>query len=322
MIPACMRPQVHVVSHGPHCLDGVTAAVAVARYYGDRADVIPHFAANSEVDAVIQGLDIAPGSSSELWITDISWRHAKTDARLRDLVAQGVRLYWIDHHRTALERFGAGQVDVPFTDKVLSEDFAASRLTYEYLTERLHSEHRNERRFDEFAPVVAMADDNDRWLHQVEGSRELAWVVRALGPDSYDDFLALDADVTYTPRMQAARDRVGEEIARTFRVAEASRVERRVGDVTLVAAVCDGHPSEIGDAWGKRSTNTVFALYDAKSLSVSFRRSPDCNVDLSHVARDLGGGGHAAASGCELPELRALLAGLMLERVVAAMPSK
>jgi oligoribonuclease NrnB/cAMP/cGMP phosphodiesterase (DHH superfamily) len=317
-----MRPQVHVVSHGPHCLDGVTAAVAVARYYGDRADVIPHFAANSEVDAVLQGLEIAPGASSELWITDISWRDAKTDARLRDLVAQGVRVYWIDHHRTALERFGAGQVDVPFTDKVLSEEFAASRLTYEYLTARLADERRQERRFDEFAPVVAMADDNDRWLHRVPGSRELAWVVRALGPDAYDDFLALDAAVTYTPRMRAARDRVGEEIARSFRVAEASRVERKLGDVTLVAAMCDGHPSEIGDAWGKRTPNAVFALYDAKSLSVSFRRSPDCNVDLSHLARDLGGGGHAAASGCELPELRTLLAQLLVERVAGAMPTK
>ena len=35
--PRPMSKIVHVVSHGPHCLDGVTAAVAVARYYGDHA---------------------------------------------------------------------------------------------------------------------------------------------------------------------------------------------------------------------------------------------------------------------------------------------
>jgi nanoRNase/pAp phosphatase (c-di-AMP/oligoRNAs hydrolase) len=98
-------------------------------------------------------------------------------------------------------------------------------------------------------------------------------------------------------------------------VAERSRGERRVGDVTLVVAVCDGHPSEVADAWGKVAKQTVFALYDGKSLAVSLRRSPDCTVDLSHIAAALGGGGHAAAAGCELPDLRTTLAGLIADRV-------
>jgi nanoRNase/pAp phosphatase (c-di-AMP/oligoRNAs hydrolase) len=90
--------------------------------------------------------------------------------------------------------------------------------------------------------------------------------------------------------------------------------------VTLVAALCDGHPSEIADAWGKRTPNAVFALYDAKSLAVSLRRSPDCTVDLSHVAAALGGGGHAAAAGCEVPELRTLLAEAVATRVGERLP--
>jgi oligoribonuclease NrnB/cAMP/cGMP phosphodiesterase (DHH superfamily) len=312
-----MRPEIHVVSHGPHCLDGVTAAVAVARYFADRADVVPHFAANSEVDKVLQAIEPTPGRPSELWITDISWRDADTDAHLRGLAAAGLPIYWIDHHRTALERVAAGKVHVPFTHTVLSEEYAASRLTYEYLRDRATKEGRMPPGLAAFAPVVAMADDNDRWLHRVPGSRELAWVVRALGPDSYEDFLALDAQVTYSPRMATARDRVGAEIARTFEVAEASRVERRVGDVLLVAAICDGHPSEIGDAWGKRTPNAVFALYDAKSLSLSFRRSPGCQVDLSRLAASLGGGGHPAASGAELADLRQAFAEIVLGAVAA-----
>jgi len=301
-----MKPTVHVVSHGPHCLDGVTAAAAVARYYDDRAEVVPHFASNSEIDRVLRGL--TPPAGTDLWITDISWREPATDAHLSRLAAAGVRIHWIDHHRTALERFAAGEVKVPFTTRVLREDFAASRLTFEHLRERVEADGRGGARLASFAPVVAMADDNDRWLHRIPGSRELGWVVRALGPDAYPDFLTLDADVTYTPRMAEARARVGAEIAHSFDVALASRTERRVGDVTLVAAVCDGHPSEIADRWGRETTHAVFALYDAKSLALSLRRSPDCRVDLSHLARALGGGGHAAAAGCELPEVRATLA--------------
>lgn len=314
-----MLPRVHVVSHGPHCLDGVTAAAAVARFYEGRAEVVPHFASNSEIDGVLRGLALAPPADGELWITDISWKEPATDAHLRTLAAAGVRIVWIDHHRTALERARAGKVDVPFAENVLSEEFAASKLVFRHLRAREDREGTPRRGFRSFEPVVEMADDNDRWLHRIPGSRELAWVVRALGPDSFEDIARLDGEVRYTPRMQAARDRVGAEIARSFAVAERSRVERTLGDVTLVAAVCDGHPSEVADAWGKRATATVFALYDAKSLAVSLRRSPDCTVDLSRIASALGGGGHAAAAGCELPDLRTVLAGLIADQVAGQM---
>lgn len=310
-----MKPIVHVVSHGPHCLDGVTAAAAVARYYDERADVVAHFASNSEVDRVLR--EIAPPAGSDLWITDISWREPATDAHLAHLAAAGVRIHWVDHHRTALERFAAGEVKVDFATRVLSEEFAASRLTFEHLCARMTAEAHTGTRLTTFAPVVAMADDNDRWLHRIAGSRELGWVVRALGPDAYPDFLQLDERVIYTKRMTEARARVGAEIARSFEVARASRVERRVDGVLLVVAVCDGHPSEIADAWGHETPGAVFALYDAKSLAVSFRRSPDCTVDLSHLARRLGGGGHAAASGCELPAVRTELATLIAHLVSA-----
>jgi len=310
-----MPARVHVVSHGPHCLDGVTAAAAVARFYDGRAEVVPHFASNSEIDGVLRGLTLEPPADGELWITDISWKDPATDAHLRALAAAGVRVVWIDHHRTALERARAGKVDVPFAASVLSEEYAASKLVFRHLSEREQAEGTRVPGFQDFSPVVEMADDNDRWLHRIPGSRELAWVVRALGPDSYDDIVHLDGEVRYTPRMRAARDRVGAEIARSLAVAERSRVERRLGDVTLVVAVCDGHPSEVADAWGKAAKRTVFALYDGKSLAVSLRRSPDCTVDLSRLAAALGGGGHAAAAGCELPDLRTTLAGLIADRV-------
>src|SRR4029453_4213019 len=127
-------------------------------------------------------------------------------------------IYWIDHHRSALERVKAGRVDVPFAGTVLSEEFAASRLTYEYLAKRLEREGLTEPRFTAFAPGVTMAADNDLWPHQGPGSRGLGWVVRALGPDAYEDFLALDERVSYTPRMTAARARVGPGVERGFAI--------------------------------------------------------------------------------------------------------
>ncbi|MGH7803185.1 MAG: hypothetical protein ACREQJ_02455, partial [Candidatus Binatia bacterium] len=307
------------VSHGPHCLDGVAAAAAIARYY-DGVEVRPVFSGNPQINQIIQGLDIeAPLDEQELWITDISWNAPESDRRLRDLATGGLPIYWIDHHRTAIERVARGGVDVPFAHKIVDDRVSAARLVYEYLQERLRAEGRSNSEFDRFARVVAMADDNDRWLHAIPGSRELALTLRAMnGIEAFDDLRGLDERVAYTPRMQAAYDRIEAELARSFELAERTRKQRSLdGGVHVVSAVCDGYASEIGDRWGKALPNAVFVLFDLKGGAISYRRSPDCTVDLSRVAGAFGGGGHPAASGSEMPDLLVDLADAAGERVAA-----
>jgi len=295
---------VHIVSHGPHCLDGVTAAVAVARFYAG-AEVRPHFANNPEINEVLRAVPPAPaGRTQDLWITDISWTEPETDRHLRHLAANGTRIFWIDHHRSAIERLRRGKIDVPFTAMVVEDTYAASRLVFEFLRARLDAVPDGPAREDFLAleRLVRLADDNDRWIHALAGSRELALTVAAMREtDAYREILAVDADVTYSPAMQEAEARVSAELAATFALAERTRTERDAGEARVVAAWCVGYPSEIADRWGKAVNSTVFALYDTKSDGVSFRRSPDCTVDLSRVAERFGGGGHAAAAGCRIP---------------------
>lgn len=297
------------MSHGPHCLDGVTSAVAVARFHAG-AEVRAHFANNPEINEAILAVPPAPaGRAQELWITDISWNRPDADAHLRTLAGGGTRIVWIDHHRTAIERVKRGGVDVPFGTMIVEDTWAASRLVYEHLARRLADEGgtpsgrpADADAFRALAKLVAMADDNDRWIHAVPGSRELALTVGAMrDTTAYRELLGVDADVTYTPAMREAEARVTAEVAATHATAARTRRERRVGDVTVLAAWCVGYPSEIGDAWGKATPNAVIALYDTKSAGVSFRRSPTCPVDLSRVAETFGGGGHAAAAGCKIP---------------------
>jgi len=316
------RPQfVHVVSHGPQCLDGVTAAVVITRYYRT-ATVLPHFSSNADINETLRAVVCEPRDAAhEVWITDISWTDPAVDRHLQTLLDRGVRVYWIDHHRTALERFREGAVHVRLTDCVLSEEFAAARLTYAYLQARLIADGAANDWFTAVQPLVALADDNDRWCHQIPGSRELALTVGAMHDlDAYHQLASIDATVRYTPRMQEAAKRVQTDLRRSVAVAERSRVVHRLSqdDLCLVTAVCDGYASEIADAWGRAWPNSVFALYDVRSLSVSLRRSPDCTVDLSRLARSLGGGGHPAAAGCELPDLRGTIAEALANVVAAA----
>lgn len=298
---------VHVVSHGPQCLDGVTAAVVVARYHAD-AEVRVSFSSNAAIDETLLRVRCEPRDASHsLWITDISWTDPAVDRHLTALRQRGVDIYWIDHHRTALQRWQSGAVLTSFTAQVLDESYAASRLTFDYLVRTRHD--------PEIAAglerLVAMADDNDRWLHRIPDSRQLALAVSALdGEEAYADLLTVGPDVVLPPRLRAASERVDAEIQRSLAIAAASRTEQRIDalDVLVVSAVCDGYPSEIADRWGKAARRTVYALYDVRGLGVSLRRSPDCLVDLSAVAAILGGGGHPAAAGCELALVRTTLA--------------
>jgi oligoribonuclease NrnB/cAMP/cGMP phosphodiesterase (DHH superfamily) len=263
-----------------------------------------------------------------LWITDISWTSKEADAHLRDLAARGVKIFWFDHHRTALKRYAAGDIDVPFTAHVVSEEFAASRLVYEHLEKQLADSKQQNPWFAEFHKAVAMADDNDRWIHAIPGSRELAWTIRTMGADKedlsgYEALLDIDADVTYTPAMRAAYEKTAKEIRESFTLAEKSRVALPLPGTpyTLVTAICDGHPSEIGDAWGKQTTQTIFAFYDLHGEGVSLRRSPDCQFDLSQLAQFFGGGGHAAAAGCRPANLHQLFAQELARVLATAVPS-
>jgi len=304
-----------MISHGPHCLDGVAAAVAVARYH-EGVKVIPHFTTNVRINEVIRSISpdsLPPGA--EIWITDISWTEKETDAHLRRLAARGVKIYWFDHHRTAVKRYQSGEMDVPFTDMVVREEFAASLLVYEYLQERLKAEGRRSPAFIDLHRLIKMADDNDRWIHKIAGSHGLSLTVRAMAADqeSLDPYYALlqiDEQVTYTPEMREAYERATKEVQASLELAEESRVTLPIAgtDFTVVAALCDGYPSEVADLWGENAKQTVFALYDIKSLAVSLRRSADCTADLSRTAQVFGGGGHPAASGCQIPELHRKLA--------------
>ena len=66
--------------------------------------VITTLAANGDSDRVIQATPRQGGSDDEIWITDLSWTSIKTAEHLTNLVRNGARLYWIDHHRTAVSR--------------------------------------------------------------------------------------------------------------------------------------------------------------------------------------------------------------------------
>lgn len=291
-----------VVSHGPGCLDGTTCAVVAARYFAGRR-FEPVFASNREIDEILFGYDPTHPNEEQLWITDISWREPATDVHLDTLVSRGLELYWIDHHKTAIDRRAAGHLNVGFTDYVLDDAYAASRLLYEYLCKRAKA--RGESRSDllELRNLVMLADDVDRWVLEIEGSREMALAIRAMEqPEAYRTLLSMDSRLTPTPAIERALERVAAQLGESLELALKTRHVAPVPDreLLVVAAECNEYAGEIADRWKKDYDCAVFALYDHRGDCISLRRTPRCEVDLSRLAAAFGGGGHPAAAGCNL----------------------
>ena len=310
-----------VVSHGPNCLDGLTCAVVAARHFAGR-EYHPMFASNRQIDDALRRYSPAHPDREELWITDISWRDDETTEYLNSLVDEGLELYWVDHHKSALEAREKGRLQANFTDYVLDMRYAASRLLYEELCAREAAAGGIRPEVRALENLVLTADDNDRWILAIEGSRELALTVRAMDQqEAYKALLAMSSDLEYGPELRRAHDRVQSELAITFRLAESTCVVSEVPDrdLRVVATECDGYSGEVADRWRTRWKRAVFALYDRRGGGISFRRTPDCKVDLSRLASSFGGGGHEAAAGCEMEIPGPDHAGTLAQKTVDAL---
>ncbi len=189
-----------------------------------------------------------------------------------------------------------------FTDFVLTDEFSASRLLFHYLCDRVAERGESRPGLLALRNLVMLADDVDRWVLALDGSRNLALVVRAMRQeDAYRALLAMDSNITYNADLREAAERVERDLAITIDIAERTRADLTVPrrGLHVLAAECEGYTGEVAEHWQAGSYRTVFALYDRLAESVSFRRTPDCPVDLSRLAAHFGGGGHAAAAGCE-----------------------
>jgi uncharacterized protein len=282
------------------------AAATIKRFYFEER-VITMLAANGDSDRVIQGVRAKGGGEDEIWITDLSWTTVKTAEHLTNLVSNGARLYWIDHHRTAVSRADAPEFNVPFTGRLLSEEFSAARLTFNYL--KGLAEERDERarlpEFEKFFPFVAIADDHDRWIHQVPESADWALAVQTLGgTDSFREITRLSEPVM-SRRLRLAFEAGKKAMDRSLDLAHSTMVDRPLGNgLRIRTACCMGYSSEVASKLYEGQSHTVIALFDLRSLGVSLRRSTDCDVDLSVLAHQFGGGGHAAAAGFAIAEAK------------------
>jgi oligoribonuclease NrnB/cAMP/cGMP phosphodiesterase (DHH superfamily) len=283
------------------------AAAAVRRFYqGLRVHVT--FAANGDSDRVIQELKPHQGGKrDEIWITDLSWTSLETAEHLNTLTRDGTRIYWVDHHRTAVSRAEAAEFNVAFAGRVLSEEYSAAKLTFNFLGQlaRDNGDQESYFNYQNFAPFAELADDHDRWIHRIAGSADWALAVQTLGGvESYREIIRLREPIM-SRKLRAALETGRNALEKSLEIANATVVERLLDSGLRVrSACCIGYSSEVASKLYEGQAQTIIALFDLRSLGVSLRRSADCVVDLSVLAQHFGGGGHPAAAGFAIDELK------------------
>jgi len=314
------RKTIQVISHGPSCFDGVVAAATVARFHeNDR--VVVSLAANNESDNTIRRLKPAnERGPDEVWITDLSWNSVETGEHLNRLANSGTRIYWIDHHRSAISRADQPEFKVAFAGKLLSEEFSAARLAFNYLQAESHTTPQIRRHAEEFFPIVELADDHDRWVHRLPESPDWALAIQTLGGvESYRELMRMRRPVM-SRKLVRALEAGRQAMQQSLKLARATITDRALPNgLMLRAACCVGYSSEVAAELYKDQHHAVIALFDMRSQGVSLRRSADCEVDLSELARSMGGGGHAAAAGFALDELKRAPAERLVERLAVAL---
>lgn len=317
-----------IVTHGPFCLDGIASAVCVGRFYGE-ARTTPLFTHPSEVDRVIEEATRNSNDPRDLWIADITWKQPKTEKLFKELIRQGWRIFWVDHHSIAVEKDEKEIQALGLTAWVASRRFSAARLLYDYLISAGDLLGKAPADFKRFESVVLLADDNDRWLHQRKGSRELALTVAALGGTAaYRELLHADSDLRYSPRMEEAYRRASRELSASIALANRTRMERTLENgLKIVVVLCNGYTSEVADTL-RQTVNpdgsaeepaALFLLYNLEDQRISLRKTPACQIDLARLAGQFGGGGHPAAAGFELPETRDFLQAHLIDRLKQAL---
>lgn len=268
--------------HG-NCQDGFGAAWSVRRALGD--DVEFHAGVYQDPPPDVTGRDVI--------IVDFSYKRPIIVA----MAASARRLLILDHHKTAaedLDGFPAPRswhwweqdTYLGYPQVVFDMERSGAGLTWDYL-------HPGEPR----PPLIDHIEDRDLWRFKLPKTREIA---AALFSYPYDFGL-------WDGLMQPARLETlaieGEAIERKHHqdienLLPVVRREMVVGGIRMpVACLPLTLTSDAGHRMAREAAGVAACYWDTPDGRVFSLRSTDDGPDVSAIAKQYGGGGHARAAG-------------------------
>ncbi|MCI3922997.1 oligoribonuclease [Paenibacillus sp. TRM 82003] len=286
-------------------LDGVACGIIARCAFGDDVDV--RYNSVSSLDAQISRFlekhrGKAPRKGGLVFVTDLTV-NADSEAGLSRYVGEGGKVRLLDHHKTALHlnRHAWASVQLAYDDGRLT---SAASLLYEYFVQ--HGLLKTRKALAQFVELVRQYDT---WEWEKNGNvqaKRLNDLFFLTSLDEFEDMMVervkRDEDFAFTEFEQKLLDIEEDKIERYVRRKRRELVQTFVGERCVGIVYAESYHSELGATLGKEYPHLDYiAILNPGSKKISLRTVHD-HVDVSEVAGEFGGGGHAKAAGCPMSE--------------------
>ncbi|MEH7884826.1 DHH family phosphoesterase [Bacillus sp. JJ1609] len=283
-------------------LDGVACGILFRLAFGERVEVRYNSVSglNFQVERYFERMNDRMKKEDLLFITDLSVNSEMAE-KINEFVLAGGKAKLIDHHKTALHFNDYTWGDVKVEDQNGTLTSAAS-LVYEYLVNEKHLQ-KNES-IDEFVELVRQYDTWDWDIlknYKAKNLNDLFFMI------SIEDF-----EERIVPRLQTGEHFEFDEFEQKLLEMEEDKIDRyirrkkreivQINSNGLYGGIvhAESYHSELGNELGKEFLHLDYiAIINLGGKKISFRTIHD-NVDVSAVAGEYGGGGHAKAAGCSM----------------------
>lgn len=307
-----MKP---LVIYHDHCCDGFGAAFAAWMKFGDEAEYLPmSYGQDVSLLEKIKGRDV--------YVLDFSFKEEFHN----QLIGRCNKFVLLDHHKTAFEELCAGldsplvkdgkfelRETVPEEDALyilLDNNKSGALLAWEYFHPGT-----------EVPMMISHIDDRDRWQFKIPGSKEFHAALASFKPWSFEQWKDLLREPTMFNEVQY-RDiyKLGSAILRAHEQNVKSVVAGGRRDCVIhigefnpssnfdgesvfsgLATNCPPHlASDVGHELANQSGTFGLCWYQGRDGKAKVSLRSNTPFDVSSIAKQFGGGGHAQAAGFEV----------------------
>ncbi|MEH7252235.1 oligoribonuclease [Neobacillus niacini] len=281
-------------------LDGIGCGILAKLAFGDAVKVRYNSISglNREVEWFLENDD----KNTFLFITDLSVNE-KNEQRLNEFFENGGKVQLIDHHKTALHYndYQWGHVIVEDDEGKLT---SATSLFYEYLISHQLIETSNG--LSEFVELVRQYDTWEWEKNENQEAQRLNALFYLVSIDEFEEKMISRLKTSYNFHFDEFEKKIldmeEDKIDRYIRRKRRELVQTQIDGLYAGVVYAESYHSELGNELGKEYPHLDYiAILNIGGKRMGFRTIHD-NVDVSEVAGQYGGGGHAKASGCSLNE--------------------
>ncbi|MEH7525677.1 oligoribonuclease, partial [Bacillus sp. JJ1503] len=227
----------------------------------------------------------------------------ENEGRLDEFYHSGGKLQLLDHHKTSLHYndYDWGHVIVEAEEGKLT---SATSLLYEYLVSKQLLN-----RSEAITEFVELVRQYDTWEWEKNNNQQAQRLNALFFLVSIEEFeekmisrLKTSDHFRFDEFEQKILDMEEVKIERYIRRKRRELVQTKIGKYFAGIVYAESYHSELGNELGKEYPHLDYiAIINIGGKRLGFRTIHD-HVDVSEVAGQYGGGGHAKASGCSLTD--------------------